>query len=235
MLRVDASDLVPGVYEVAVQAPPNEATSFALTVASPPVAVASAGPGTAAVRNVTTVPIKTKIEFDDDGALRDTSLAGAGAAPSTVWVRSPAWADRMIVDVRFNPTLWNLITDFGLTVFDSAGQQLSRGPMNYPFNRQVIKIDSLRRNVPLEIELYPAFAHLRPESSWGADVRIAFLRPAPRRLPARDSSQVTIEPGATITVLAASDTTSVPADFRRLIRVLAVPSGGPPSVRTEAW
>jgi hypothetical protein len=234
-LRVDANDVVPGVYEIAVQAPPNEVTSYALTVAVPPVAVADAGPRGAAIRNVTATPIRTKIEFDDDGALRDTSLTGAGAAPATVWIRSPAWADRMVVDVRFNPALWNLITDFGLTVFDTTGQQLSRGPMNYPINRQIVKIDSPHRNAPLEIELFPAFAHLRAEPSWGADVRIAFLRPAPRRLPAQDSSQVTIEAGGTVTIHAASDTSSLPADLRRLIRVRALPAGGPAAVRTESW
>src|SRR6185436_18075927 len=64
-------------------------------------------------------------------------------------------------------------------------QLVSSGPMNYAFNRQVIKLDSVDRSDPLQIELFPAFAHLRAEEKWSAGVRVAFLSstPTPDPLP----------------------------------------------------
>ena len=235
-LRVDAEDLVPGVYEVAVQAPPNAAATYALEVALPPLAVVGGKPGETTVKNLTTHPVAARLDLEVEGMARDTAVVGSGSKPVTIGARSPAWADRLVVDVKFQRALWNTVTDFGLTVFDSTGQILSHGPMNYAFTRQVIKLDSLRRDRPLQIELFPAFAHLKAESTWSAAVRLAFLRHTPLRLPAPDSV-VAVAPGdmASFPVILPDTAVDFPGGLRPLIRETVVPSEGVPSVRKETW
>ncbi|MBI4503272.1 MAG: S8 family serine peptidase [Gemmatimonadetes bacterium] len=238
VLRVNAEDLVAGVYEVVVQAPPNEPTGYTLGLAVPPVAVASSKtPGQVVVRNLSAAPVSTRIEIEDEGAVRDTTVVGSGSLPATVRVRSPVWADELVIDVKFDRAFWNVVTDFGLTVFDSSGQQVSRNPMNYAFTRQVVRLDSMHRGRPLEIELFPAFAHLRPEPNWNARLRIAFLRPTPRRLgPSRPA--LAIDPGSAgslSTGMPDSAFAALPAGFRPLVRVTAAAEGGASSVRREAW
>jgi hypothetical protein len=166
----------------------------------------------------------------------DTTITGSGSRPAAIATHTPAWADRVVVDVKFERALWNTVTDFGLTLFDSAGQILSHGPMNYAFTRQVIKLDALHRDRPLQIELYPAFAHLKAESTWSATVRIAFFRHTAMHLPAPDSA-VTIAPNATVSfpVTLPDAIAAPPEGFRPLIRQTAIPGEGASSVRRETW
>ena len=236
-MRVNAEDVVPGVYEVVVQAPPTAASGYTLTLAVAPVVVASAGQrGVVAVRNLTAAPISARIAIEDDGVVRDTNVAGLASAPASVRVRSPVWADRLVIDVEFDRAFWNTVTDFGLTVFDSSGQQLSRNPMNYAFTRQIVRLDSLHRGRPLEVELFPAFAHLRPEPKWNVRLRMAFLGPTPQHIGA-SPSDVIIGPLGTASFAAAvpaATLAGLAAGFRPLVRVTAA-VGGTTSVRREAW
>ena len=43
----------------------------------------------------------------------------------------PDWAIHATVDVSMDPAQWPRFTDFGLTLFDSAGRQLGKSPLNY--------------------------------------------------------------------------------------------------------
>jgi hypothetical protein len=238
VLRVNADDVVAGVYEVAVQAPPNAGATYTLELGLPRVSVAAPkAAGNVVVRNLTTESLSTAIGLQDEGSVRDTTVTGSGSNPVTLGAQSPAWADRMVVDVRFDRALWNTVTDFGLTVFDSGGQILSRGPMNYAFTRQVIKMDSLHRDRRLQVELYPAFAHLKGDAAWSAAVRVVFLRHVSIPLPVPDPGTMVIAPGGIAEFLVPSrdDAPGAVSGTHPLVRVTATPAGGVASVRRESW
>ncbi|MBI4420465.1 MAG: S8 family serine peptidase [Gemmatimonadetes bacterium] len=234
-IRVNAEDVVPGVYEVVVLAPPNAGATYVLDLAIPRIAIAGRAPGQpAAIRNQGPEAVSSRVSVELAGAVRDTTVSGSRATPWTVNVRPPRWADRMVVEVDLPRQLWGGVTDFGITVFDGAGQQLSQGPMNYAFARETVKLDSLHRDAPLVIELYPAFAHLRPPEAWSARVRIAYLpaRPAPVA-----TSAVTIFPGSTETVSlpAVPGDLTAPEGVAPLARITVRPADGVPSVRESRW
>ena len=238
-MRVNAEDVVPGVYEIIVLAPPSSPVKYALEITLPHVVVTPRRvAGEVSARNVGATAVSARLEAEVVGAVHDTQLVGTGSEPATLSVSVPAWADRMIVDVTFDRVFWSTVTDFGLTVFGASGQVVSHGPMNYAFNRQVIKLDSVARDQPLTIELFPAFAHLRGEGRWTAGVRVALLAATPSRLTMPDAaSALTLGPAYSASVkLSAPDPGMTPPEgFQRLVRTTVTPEGGVSSVRQEAW
>jgi hypothetical protein len=70
---------------------------------------------------------------------------------------------------------WDGFSDFGLTVFDSAGQQVDVAPLNYARGRLTFPVSPRLAGHPAVIELYPAFAREGAVSSWQASVRVRFF------------------------------------------------------------
>jgi hypothetical protein len=112
------------------------------------------------------------------GAERSYAIVGRGQPAETLQVRPPRWAKQMEVDVKLSPDLWDEMTDFSITAYDSTGQQVRGGnePMNYAFGRLSMTVPEELRGTPLTIELYPAFAK-PPGHSWNGTAAIRFLGP----------------------------------------------------------
>src|SRR5437879_12376726 len=70
---------------------------------------------------------------------------------------------------------WDEFTDFGVTDFDSAGQQIGQGAMNYAFARHSFDVPPALRKAPVTIELFPAFARDGGAQPSRATVRVRFL------------------------------------------------------------
>jgi hypothetical protein len=105
--------------------------------------------------------------------------------------------------------------------------------MNYAFARQVVPLDSARRDSELTIELYPAFAHLRPEPSWPTRLRVAFLAEQPL---ATDWRQVHVPAESQVSVpLPVAPLVGLPAGFEPLLRLTADAAGGPVAIWQGAW
>ena len=175
---VRGEELVPGVYELDVVAPPvRPATAtvradlgpVALTAAQQSLEASSVSTGSA---NTVTGQVVHRLV----GAEREYAIAGRGQPAETLLVRPPRWAKRMEVDVDVSPDLWDEMTDFSLTAYDSTGQQLRGGnqPMNYAFGRLGVTLPDSLKGRPVVVELYPAFARL-PGHSWKGRARIRFL------------------------------------------------------------
>ena len=175
---VRGEELVPGIYELDVVAPPlRPATTtvradlgpVALTAAQQSLEASSVSTGSA---NTVTGQVVHRLV----GAERAYAIAGRGQPAETLLVRPPRWAKRMEVDVDVSPDLWDEMTDFSLTAYDSTGQQLRGGnqPMNYAFGRLGVTLPESLKGRPVVIELYPAFAKL-PGHSWKGSARIRFL------------------------------------------------------------
>ncbi len=234
---VSGDDLVPGVYEAVVVAPPLEAVSYELGAALPTVSVASVGTGPSAMFRATGTGTATAlVKAELVGATTAARVAGFGLAPQLVRTTAPKWAKQMLVDVSVPAELWHQLTDFGVTVFDSAGRLVVDGPLNYAFGRLTADLDSALAGAPLELELYPAFALGDPGTDWSVEVRITYLGMEPRPLRALGDStarEITLAPAGTVGL----QFEAIPADVELpdgtdpYVAVTAEPATGPAAVR----
>jgi len=183
VITVRAEDMVPGVYELDVIAPPLTGTTATVGAELGPVALALTQPGSLEASSVLAGATQAstasgQIAYRLVGAERGYAIAGRGQPAETLQVRAPRWAKRMEVDLALPPGLWDELTDFSVTVYDSTGQQIPGGnePVNYPFARMSVALSDALRAVPLTVEFSPAFARL-PGHAWRGDARIRFLGP----------------------------------------------------------
>jgi hypothetical protein len=72
----------------------------------------------------------------------------------------------VVVDLTMDRAQWGRFTDFGVTLFDSAGRQIEKKPLNYAFGRLQAKLPEHAGNLPLELRLFPGFAESNPEQGW---------------------------------------------------------------------
>jgi hypothetical protein len=185
---VRAEDAVAGVYELDVVAPPR--TGVVATVR------AQLAPLTLADREATNLgqaSVSGRITQVLLGAERVLEVAGRGATPESLTVSVPGWAATAVVEVELPRELWREFTDFGVTEFDSTGQQVSQGPLEFAFGRQAFAIPAALPGHPLTVELYPGFARDRGVHAWRAKLRVRFLLSNPR--PTGDGRDITVLPG----------------------------------------
>jgi hypothetical protein len=194
VVTVRAEDVVPGVYELDVIAQPLGAAIVTTRAALGPVALARKQSGLEA-SSVTEQgsTASGEVLYRLLGAEREYAIAGRGQPAESTVVRAPRWAKRMEVDVDLSPDLWDQLTDFAVTVFDSSGQQLPGGnhPANYAFTRISVALSDSLTDVPLTIELFPAFARL-PAHVWNGTLHVRFLGPDE---PAGEGGPLSVVPG----------------------------------------
>ena len=178
VVTVRGEDLVPGVYELDVVAPPLESVTATVRAELGAVALVPGGGGGAgleasSVRAGTFAGLVAHVLV---GAERLYTLAGRGLPAETLLVRAPVWTKRAEVDVQLTPDLWDELTDFSVTVYDSSGQQVpgANEAVNYAFGRVSFDLPEKLAGQPLTVEFYPAFAKL-PGHAWRGTARIRFL------------------------------------------------------------
>jgi subtilisin family serine protease len=178
VISVRGEDVVPGVYELDVVAPPLKGVTATVRADLGPVALTPAPIGLEAssVGGVGSVTGETMHRLV--GAERAYALAGRGLPAETLLVRAPSWTKRVEVDIDLSPDLWDELTDFSVTVYDSTEQQVRGGneAVNYAFGRLSFALPDSLAGRPLTVEFYPAFARL-PGHSWRGTARIRFLGP----------------------------------------------------------
>jgi len=171
---VRAEDLIPGVYELDVIAPPLAAVTATIRADLGPVALTP----TQHALEASSVGTTVTAEFTHRlvGVERTYAIAGRGQPAETLSVRPPDWAKRMEVDVDLPPDLWDEFTDFAVTAYDSTGQQIRGGnePMTYAFGRLGFSLPDSLLGTPITVEFFPAFAKL-PGHSWHGTARVRFL------------------------------------------------------------
>ena len=174
-LHVASEDVVPGVYEVVVQALPGSnltydltarvpAVHFARSASSDTVTITQAPPDTGASVTVEQVGMTgfQRVTIDSGAVLRRT-------------VDAPPWATKVVLEVEVSPETWDRVTDFALTLFDSLGAQVGNGAMNYPYHRVGANLPEHRpAHYAVTWELFPAFADTIPPAAVEADVRLRF-------------------------------------------------------------
>ena len=236
VVTVRAEDLVPGVYELDVVAPPLNAITATVRADLGPVALTPSASSLEAssVRDAT---VSGRVSHVLVGAERTYALSGRGLPAETLAVRAPAWAKRAEVDVQFSPDLWDEFTDFSVTVYDSTGEQISGAneAVNYAFGRLSFNVPEQAAGRPLTVELYPAFARL-PGHPWSGSARIRFLGKDKALGDGTDLSVVAGGRAAVAVPVPSTSAIDVPPGFGALVetRVTASTPGGATAARRTA-
>ncbi len=232
-----ADELVQGVYEAVVLAPPTDDVEFWLKVALPDVVVETVSDGAVAtVRNLGHERARAIVSADLIGAVSLLSVDGLGSMPRSLQLVPPQWADRLQIKVSLPVSLWNRITGFGVTVSDSRGTRVSDGPLIYSGAKQIVELTSLEHSGKLYVELLPAFAHGGVRSPWTAELEVIFLLPDALSLALPDGNEragVILEPSARrrIDFDLAGALLDTRLDLLPLVEVAARLPVGPPSIR----
>src|SRR5437870_4063774 len=217
---VHAEDIVPGVYELDVIAAPLSGVSATVRAEVAPLALTgleASNPGNATRGGRLTEALL--------GAERSVEVTARGAPPESLTVRVPDWAARAVVDVQMPREQWDEFTDFGVTEFDSTGQQVGQGAMNYAVGRHSFEIPPARRDRPVTVELFPAFARDGGAHAWRARVRVRFLLRDAR--PLGDGSDVSVVAGGrAVLPLVRTPELTLPEGFAPLIELRVHPPQG---------
>jgi hypothetical protein len=234
VVTVRGEDLVPGVYELDVVAPPLAGATVTVRAELGAVALAPAGTGLEAssVHDGTITGRVTRVLV---GAERTYPLTGRGLPAETLLVRAPAWAKRAEVDVQVTPELWDELTDFSLTVYDSTGQQIpgANEAVNFAFGRLSFAVPEKLSGRALTIEFYPAFAKL-PGHAWRGTARVRFFG---KEKALGDGSDLSVVPGGRAAVpvpVPPASALELPQGFGALIETRVTASTGAPAARRSA-
>ena len=221
---VRAEDLVPGVYELDVVAPPLAAVMADVRAGIAPLTLTKTAGGVEAGDAVAETA-GGRVSARLIGAEAAFPVEGRGLPAESLTVRVPAWAARAEVDVEMPREQWNRFTDFGVTVFDSTGQQVNQGPLNYAVGRQKFAVPEGLAGQALTVELFPASAQAGPVPPWRATVRVRFLLKEPRV--AQVGKDVTVVAGGRTTLeLPVPPVFPSPAGFQPLMEVRVTPPAG---------
>ena len=198
MFDVEADEVESGVYELVVQGSQLGATGISAEVRHSPMRVALSREGGLAVarfENAGRAQVSVQGVAGVIGAGRRLVVAGKGGAPVRLPLEIPSWTRLLQVDVSMPPAAWSAFTDFGLTLFDSAGRQLEVEPLQTALGRLEHELSdsaSLRR---AELVFFPAFADPSSAASWSLDVTVRFFADSTLRLEPSGTNTERLAPG----------------------------------------
>lgn len=176
LIEVPAEDVEAGVYELDVFNPGTGRTTVAVSAGLAPVAIAPRGDGLLEVSNPGPATAALVARAELVGAEQRISIKGRGAPAESITVALPPWAKRAELLVEMRPWQWDRFTDFGVTAFDSAGQQIGTAPLNYARGRHSFSVPARLVGRPVVYELFPAFATGDVVSPWEANVQVRLYR-----------------------------------------------------------
>ena len=236
VVTVRGEDLVPGVYELDIVAPPLAGVTATVRAELGAVALTPVGAGLEA-SSVREGTVTTRVTHTLVGAERSYTVSGRGLAAETLLVRAPAWAKRAEVDVQLSPDLWDEFTDFSVTVYDSTGQQVpsANEAVNYAFGRLSFDVPDKLTGRPLTVEFYPAFAKL-PGHPWRGSARIRFLG-REKALGDKDGTELSVVSGGRAAVplpVPPASALELPPGFAALIETRVTAANGAAATRRSA-
>jgi subtilisin family serine protease len=204
VFRLDARDVVAGAYEaVAVAiAPSPEALTTGVRVTQSPLRLhltRNQSQAVATLSNATSTPVSAEVAVLLGGSERIETVVARGSSTHRIPFVVPAWAKSVVVDITMDRAQWGRFTDFGVTLFDSAGLQIEREPLNYAFGRLQASLPSGHRDMPVELALFPGSADPAAEEPWRlrASIRL-YADSAVSLAPGRSApASLTIAPGKT--------------------------------------
>jgi hypothetical protein len=174
--QVDGRDVVAGTYELAAVASGSPPLAVNVRVTQSPVLLQLARDNEGAVArltNTTAAPVKAEVAMLLGGAERVETIVAKNSAVRRIPFMAPPWARSVVIDLTMSREQWSRFTDFGVTLFDSAGVQLEKQPLNYAFGRLQARLPSGHAGMRMELALFPAFADTTSQSWTGrASIRV---------------------------------------------------------------
>ncbi len=213
--EADARDVVSGIYEAVVVSLPGQSASTTITFVQSPLSLRASRRGAdiqATFVNLTKSPINAEVGMHLGGAERDELVTATGSSPVRIPFVLPAWARGVVVDIMMDRAQWGRFTDFGTTLLDSVGRQLGKKPLNYAFGRLQVEADPGHGDMPVSLNLLPAFAEPADTGKWSLRASIRLYADSSVVLGASGGTNaVTIAPLKSVT-----SSFSMPADPRPL-------------------
>lgn len=200
--EADSRDVVSGAYESVVVAPPNQALTATVSVSQSPLALRAARQGEsvhATLTNLTGAPVEAEVGMHLGGAARLETVSATGSAVQRIPFVVPGWSRGVVIDVAMDRAQWGRFTDFGVTLFDSLGQQLGKQPLNYAFGRLQVELPEGHGDVPVTLGLFPGFADASGDQRWSLHTSIRVYADTSVVLARTDSGSTTIAPHASAT------------------------------------
>jgi subtilisin family serine protease len=173
---VDGRDALQGYYEAVAVAPPTGGITASIGVDPAPVALRlTAARGDSLAATLTGVgdslaPGRFNIGLigGEDGF----ELSGEGGADVAAELPLPAWASRLVIDLRLTPEEWERFSDFGFTVLDAAGRILGKNPLNYAHGRLTIDLPRRTADGKATLVLSPGFTEPGSRERWTGRVTV---------------------------------------------------------------
>jgi hypothetical protein len=198
---VTAGDVVPGVYEIDVIAPPVSPASAVVDVSHAPVrfsVLRTARGATTKLANAVRGPVTGTVTTSVVGAQRELVIEGRGSDVQWVLLHVPSWAMDIEVDVEMKPDEWPKFTDFGVTLFDSIGRIITLAPLDYARGRLSALFAEADGEQAVKLGLFPGFAEPGSDAAWSLRVEIR-LYGDPGEVAKRENRPMpyALEPGET--------------------------------------
>jgi hypothetical protein len=195
--RVDARDVLPGEYQLALVPEPGGSVAATATVMHAPVTVTSraeAGSAVARLVNVSAREVSAGVELRLRGGQRVDTVRAKGSAVGPLRLEIPAWATGLEVDIQMDREQWGRFTDFGVTVLDSLGRQIAQDPLEYAFGRLSTMLPESRSSTSALLSLYPGFADARDEREWSLVATVRLYADSAIPVASRGADRVTLTP-----------------------------------------
>jgi subtilisin family serine protease len=173
--EADARDVQGGWYELVLVGGPAAVAEPVVVFEPAPVSFHLAVEGTG---------LRVQVVEDDGGppVTLDTEIAGMereievvshGAEALQVPFDLPPWVAGIVVDVEMDRDLWPQFTDFGVTLLDGGGFQLTTDPMNYRFGRlEYSRAEAEPQPASVALLLTPGWADPEATAEWRARLTI---------------------------------------------------------------
>lgn len=227
LFEIDAGDVVAGMYEAIVVAPPTGSTAAKVTVERSPVRLGAVMVGDSlevAATSLAKVPVELRLRAAITGAMQSITASGDGRQVVRVAIAVPSWAVRIAIDATMPMDLWPGFTDFGVTLRERDGTMIGEGPLNYAFGRMVLDLDPRTSGDTLVLHLSPAPAVPGAALPWSLNLTIRHVADRPSALDDGGTGRATLAPAAVrrARFAVARWPLEIPAGFFPLITVVAL-------------
>ncbi len=191
--QVDGSDALAGLWQVSTASSLSDAV-LDVSVLPAPARMSLRRRGDSVVASFASLAdtaVHAAAQIGLVGSDQRFQVDASGSAAVRHLLAVPSWARYVVVDVSMPAAQWERLTDFGLTLFDSAGVQLEQAPLNYAAGRLHHAFTTPPGQAALL--LFPAFAD-STNSAWSANVRVRFYLEEPVRLSTNGPRQIALAP-----------------------------------------
>ena len=106
------------------------------------------------------------------------ATSSRGSAEQRLEFFAPAWARRVVIELKMPRDQWPLFTDFGFTLLDSDGRQIVAAPINYAVARLEAEIPEGPER-QLTVLLSPGFADVASSALWNARLAVRLYAATP--------------------------------------------------------